>query len=91
MIGDSGAHIGQASNRQIYPHHRRETLDATFRGKRQRLRLRIPYVSLAGLTSIIDFHAEATAEAKMLVLEKMFDNSMLQEIEKEMTSKRQRS
>jgi calcineurin-like phosphoesterase len=53
--------------------------------------LRIPYVSLAGLTSIIDFHAEATAEAKMLVLEKMFDNSMLQEIEKEMTSKRQRS
>jgi hypothetical protein len=57
-------------------------------GNRQRLRLRIPCVSLAGLTSIIDFRAEATAEAKRLVLEKMFDNSLLQEIEKEMTSKR---
>jgi hypothetical protein len=42
----------------------------------------------AGLTSIIDFRAEATAEAKKLVLEKMYDNSLLQEIHNETTSKR---
>ena len=65
----------------------RETLDATYQENVKDYALRIPYVSLAGLTSIIDFRAEATAEAKKLVLEKMFDNSLLQEIHKETTSK----
>jgi len=60
-----------------------ETLDATYKENVKDYALRIPYVSLTGLTSIIDFRAEATAEAKKLTLEKMFDNSLLQEIQKE--------
>ena len=35
------------------------------------------------LTSIIDFRAEGSVEVKKLALEKMFDNSLLQEIQKE--------
>ena len=60
-----------------------ETLDATYKENVKDYALRIPYVSLAGLTSIIDFRAEGSAEVKKLALEKMFDNSLLQEIEKE--------
>jgi ABC-type nitrate/sulfonate/bicarbonate transport system substrate-binding protein len=60
-----------------------ETLDATYKENVKDYALRVPYVSLAGLTSIIEFRAEATAEAKKLALEKMFDNSLLQEIQKE--------
>jgi len=63
-----------------------ETLDATYKENVKDYALRIPYVSLAGLTSIIDFRAEATAEAKKLALEKMFDNSLLQEIQKEQSA-----
>jgi len=63
-----------------------ETLDATYKQNVKDYALRIPYVSLAGLTSIIDFRAEATAEAKKLALEKMFDNSLLQEIQKEQSA-----
>jgi hypothetical protein len=47
--------------------------------------LRIPYVSPAGLSSIVDFRAETSPEAKKLAIEKMYDNSLLQEIQKEMT------
>src|SRR5438874_2013110 len=39
-----------------------ETLDATYKENVKDYALRIPYVSLAGLTSIIDFRAEASAE-----------------------------
>ena len=60
-----------------------ETLDATYKENVKDYALRVPYVSLAGLTSIIDFRAEVSAEVKKLALEKMFDNSLLQEIEKE--------
>lgn len=60
-----------------------ETLDATYKENVKDYALRIPYVSLAGLTSIIDFRAEASAEVKKLALEKMYDNSLLQEIQKE--------
>lgn len=60
-----------------------ETLDATYKENVKDYALRIPYVSLAGLTSIIDFRAEGSAEVKKLALEKMFDNSLLQEIQKE--------
>jgi sulfonate transport system substrate-binding protein len=63
-----------------------ETLDATYKENVKEYALRVPYVSLAGLTSIIEFRAEATAEAKKLALEKMFDNSLLQEIQKEQAS-----
>jgi ABC-type nitrate/sulfonate/bicarbonate transport system substrate-binding protein len=63
-----------------------ETLDATYKENVKDYALRVPYVSLAGLTSIIEFRAEATAEAKKLALEKMFDNSLLQEIQKEQAS-----
>jgi hypothetical protein len=45
--------------------------------------LRIPYVSPAGLKSIVDFRTETTTEVKKLAWEKMYDNSLLQEIEKE--------
>jgi len=62
-----------------------ETLDATYKENVKDYALRIPYVSLAGLTSILEFRAETVAEAKKLALEKMFDNSLLQEIKKEMT------
>ena len=65
-----------------------ETLEATYKENVKDYALRVPYVSLAGLTSIIDFRAEASAEAKKLALEKMFDNSLLQEIEKEQAAPR---
>lgn len=66
-----------------------ETLDATYKENVKDYALRIPYVSLAGLSSIIDFRAESSAEVKKLALEKMFDNSLLQEIEKEAASKKE--
>jgi hypothetical protein len=34
---------------------------------------------------MVDFRAETAAAAKKLALEKMYDNSLLQEIHKEMT------
>ncbi|MGH7887298.1 MAG: ABC transporter substrate-binding protein, partial [Candidatus Binatia bacterium] len=60
-----------------------ETLDASYKENVKDYALRIPYVSLAGLTSILEFRAETAADAKKLALEKMFDNSLLQEIQKE--------
>lgn len=60
-----------------------ETLDATYKENVKEYALRVPYVSLAGLTSIIEFRAEGTAEVKKLALERMYDNSLLQEIQKE--------
>ena len=60
-----------------------ETLEATYKENVKDYALRVPYVSLAGLASIIDFRAEGSAEIKKLVLEKMVDNSLLREIEKE--------
>lgn len=59
------------------------TLEATYKENVKDYALRVPYVSLAGLTTIIDFRAEGTAEVKKLALEKMFDNSLLHEIQKE--------
>lgn len=61
------------------------TLDETYKENVKDYALRIPYVSLAGLTSILDFRAESAAEVKKLALEKMYDNSLLQEIQKETT------
>jgi ABC-type nitrate/sulfonate/bicarbonate transport system substrate-binding protein len=61
----------------------RETLDASYQENVKDYALRIPFVSVAGLTSILEFRAETAAEAKKLALEKMFDNSLLQEIQKE--------
>ena len=49
------------------------------------MRQRIPWVSLKGLVSIVDFRGEGTAEVKKLALEKMYDNSLLQEIQKEVS------
>jgi ABC-type nitrate/sulfonate/bicarbonate transport system substrate-binding protein len=60
-----------------------ETLDATYKENLKDYALRVPYVSLAGLNSILEFRAETAAEVKKLTLEKMFDNSLLQEIQKE--------
>jgi ABC-type nitrate/sulfonate/bicarbonate transport system substrate-binding protein len=60
-----------------------ETLDATYKENVKEYALRVPYVSLAGLRSMIDFRAETAAEAKRLALERMYDNSLLQEIDKE--------
>jgi NitT/TauT family transport system substrate-binding protein len=62
-----------------------ETLEATYKENVKEYALRIPYVSVSGLRSMIDFRAETTAEAKKLALEKMYDNSLLQEIQKEAT------
>ena len=60
-----------------------ETLDASYKENVKDYALRIPFVSVTGLTSILDFRAETAAEVKKLALEKMFDNSLLQEIQKE--------
>ena len=60
-----------------------EILDATYKENVKDYALRIPLVSLSGLVSIVDFRAEMTAEVKKLTLEKMFDNSLLQEIQRE--------
>jgi NitT/TauT family transport system substrate-binding protein len=62
-----------------------ETLDATFKENVEDYALRIPFVSAAGLRSIIDFRAETAAEVKKLALERMYENSLLQEIQKELT------
>jgi predicted solute-binding protein len=62
-----------------------ETLEATYKENVKEYALRIPYVSVSGLRSMIDFRAETAAEAKKLALEKMYDNSLLQEIQKETT------
>jgi ABC-type nitrate/sulfonate/bicarbonate transport system substrate-binding protein len=62
-----------------------ETLDATYKENLKDYALRVPFVSLAGLNSILEFRAETSAEVKKLVLEKMFDNSLLQEVQKEVT------
>jgi ABC-type nitrate/sulfonate/bicarbonate transport system substrate-binding protein len=60
-----------------------ETLEATYKENVKEYALRIPYVSATGLRSMVDFRAESAAEAKKLALKKMYDNSLLQEIEKE--------
>ena len=60
-----------------------EILDATYKENVKEYALRVPFVSLSGLASIVDYRAEMTAEVKKLTLEKMFDNSLLQEIQKE--------
>ena len=52
---------------------------ATVQGQK----LRVAYTAFASLTSILEFHAETAAEAKKLFLEKMSDNSSLQEIQQE--------
>ncbi|HYY25038.1 MAG TPA: ABC transporter substrate-binding protein [Candidatus Udaeobacter sp.] len=59
-----------------------EILAATYKENVKDYALRVPLVSLAGLVSIVDFRAETT-EVKKLAVERMFDNSLLQEIQKE--------
>jgi ABC-type nitrate/sulfonate/bicarbonate transport system substrate-binding protein len=61
------------------------TLDETYKENVKDYALRIPYVSVAGLNSILEFRAESSTEVKKLALEKMYDNSLLQEIQKETT------
>ncbi len=60
-----------------------DVLDATHRENLKEYALRIPLVSLAGLNSIVDFRAETAPELRKFPLERMFDNSLLQEIQKE--------
>jgi ABC-type nitrate/sulfonate/bicarbonate transport system substrate-binding protein len=62
-----------------------ETLDATYKENVKEYALRVPYVSAAGLRSIVDFRGETAAEVKKLALERMYDNSLLQEIQNETT------
>ena len=62
-----------------------EILDATYKENVKEYAQRIPWVSLKGLVSIVDFRGEGTAEVKKLALEKMYDNSLLQEIQKEVS------
>jgi hypothetical protein len=59
-------------------------LDATYKENVKEYALCIPYVSAAGLRSIVEFRAETT-EVKKLALERMVDNSLLREIQKETT------
>jgi NitT/TauT family transport system substrate-binding protein len=62
-----------------------ETLDATYKENVKEYALRIPYVSAAGLRSIVDFRSETAAEVKKLAVDRMYDNSLLQEIQMETT------
>lgn len=58
-------------------------LDETYKENVKDYALRIPYVSVAGLNSILEFRAETDAEVRKLALQKIYDNSLLQEIAKE--------
>ena len=60
-------------------------MEETYKENVKDYALRVPYVSLAGLNSILEFRAESSAEVKKLALDKMYDNSLLQEIQKETT------
>jgi NitT/TauT family transport system substrate-binding protein len=60
-----------------------EILDATYKENVKEYAQRIPWVSFKGLASIVDFRSEGAADVKKLALEKMYDNSLLQEIQKE--------
>jgi ABC-type nitrate/sulfonate/bicarbonate transport system substrate-binding protein len=62
-----------------------DILDATYKENVKEYAQRIPWVSLKGLVSIVDFRGEGTAEVKKLALDKMYDNSLLQEIQKEVS------
>ncbi|HSE89642.1 MAG TPA: hypothetical protein VLJ79_25735 [Candidatus Binatia bacterium] len=61
-------------------------MDAAYKENVQEYAQRILWVSLRGLVSIIDFRGEGTADVKKLALEKMYDNSLLQEIQKEVSA-----
>jgi NitT/TauT family transport system substrate-binding protein len=62
-----------------------EILDATYKENVKEYAQRIPWVSFKGLASIVEFRGEGTADAKKLALEKMYDNSLLEEIQKEIS------
>ena len=62
-----------------------EILDATYKENVKEYAQRIPWVSLRGLSSIVEFRGEGTADVKKLALEKMYDNSLLEEIQKEIS------
>jgi predicted solute-binding protein len=62
-----------------------EMLDATYKENVKEYAQRIPWVSFKGLASIVEFRAEGTADVKKLALEKMYDNSLLEEIQKEIS------
>jgi hypothetical protein len=53
-----------------------ETLEATFKENVKDYALRIPYVSAAGLRSIVEFRGETAADVRKLALERMYDNSL---------------
>ena len=57
-----------------------ETLDASYKENVKDYTLRIPFVFVVGLASILEFRAENAAAAKKLDLEKIYDNLLLQEI-----------
>ncbi len=63
-----------------------EILDATYKENVKEYARRIPWVSFKGLASIVEFRGEGTADVKKLALEKMYDNSLLEEIQKEISS-----
>ena len=65
-----------------------EILEATYEEHVKAFARRIPYVSLSGLTSIVDFRAEMTPEVRKLTVEKMFDNFLLQELVRELPQTR---
>ncbi len=59
-----------------------ETLDVTYKETIKEYALRIPNVSIAGRRSMIDFRTETAAEARKLVLKKMYDNFLPQKSKK---------
>ena len=62
-----------------------EILDATYKENVKEYAQRIPWVSFKGLASIVELRGEGTADVKKLALEKMYDNSLLEEIQKEIS------
>jgi len=62
-----------------------EILDATYKENVKEYARRIPWVSHKGLSSIVEFRGEGMADVKKPALEKMYDNSLLEEIQKEIS------
>ena len=62
-----------------------EILDATYKETVKEYAQRIPWVSLKGLSLILEFRGEGMADVKKPGLEKMYDNSLLEEIQKEIS------
>ena len=83
--GDRRSGIRQAYHRQVHPHHRRRHLGRDLQRERQRLCVENSLCLTRRSKFDLGLSRRKRAEVKKLALEKMYDNSLLQEIQKETT------